>query len=193
MYHPAFPVQLEDQLVLIWILLILLDSLILLFACFWQTHNNKHTKKYTAHCQLTQQHSNTPKTNTTQQHIISKYRNTADEPQPPTHSSIHLHPAVFTCVHLFTTACVLLCISQCWSLQVILQQVQLLSLQCLAVDAILPLLVDPADVDTLMNHRHRYTDVWSGVSRLDVPHRYANTFWSLQARLWHPVTLQRHK
>lgn len=51
-------------------------------------------------------------------------------------------PAAFTCVHL------------CRSLQVRMQKVQLIFLQGLTVDTILPLLVDPADggTDASVNH-----------------------------------------
>lgn len=44
-YHPTFSIQLEDQFVLIWILLILLDFLVRLFACFWQRHKQQIHKQ----------------------------------------------------------------------------------------------------------------------------------------------------
>lgn len=84
-YHPAFPIQLEGQLVLFWILLILLDFLILLVTCFWKI--NKKVIQSTL--------SATHKTNIyIQQNIISKERYTTEDPQPPT----TLCKTGFTCI-----------------------------------------------------------------------------------------------
>lgn len=51
---------------------------------------------------------------------------------------------------LICVTCVCLC-SQCRPLQVTVQQVLLFGLQCLAVDTILPLLIDPLYGNTTIN------------------------------------------
>lgn len=54
-------------------------------------------------------------------------------------------------------------------LQVMMQQVELGGLQGLTVDAILPLLVDPAHTEMLTKCEQRHADVRSDFSCVDVP------------------------